>query len=297
MQKIKGVIPPMITPFKENGDVDYDGFISNVQKWNNDKLAGYLVIGSNSETVYLNEEEKLELIKHTVQNAAPERFVMAGTGLESTRETIKLTNKAAKLGATSALVLTPFYYNAAMTTKAMINYFTTVADHSDIPVLLYNVSKFTGINLSSEAIATLSKHPNIVGMKDSNGDVPQLATFLRVADPSFQIMTGTYSAWYPALALGITGIVSAMANCCPNEITETMELFDAGKLEESMALYQRMFPVNGAVTGAFGVAGLKFATDYAGYTGGYVRSPMIDSSDEDKVKLTAILEKAGVKKT
>jgi len=296
MQKIKGVIPPMITPFKENGDVDYDGFISNVQKWNKDKLAGYLVIGSNSETVYLNEEEKLELIKHTAQNAAPGRFVMAGTGLESTRETIKLTNKAAKLGATSALVLTPFYYNAAMTTKAMINYFTTVADHSDIPILLYNVSKFTGINLSAEAIATLSKHPNIIGMKDSNGDVPQLATFLRVADPSFQIMTGTYSAWYPALALGITGIVSAMANCCPNEITETMELFDAGKLEESMALYQRMFPVNGAVTGAFGVAGLKFATDYAGYTGGYVRSPMIDSSDEDKVKLTAILEKAGVEK-
>jgi len=296
MQKIKGVIPPMITPFKENGDVDYDGFISNVQKWNNDKLAGYLVIGSNSETVYLNEEEKLELIKHTVQNAAPGRFVMAGTGLESTRETIKLTNKAAKLGATSALVLTPFYYNAAMTTKAMINYFTTVADHSDIPVLLYNVSKFTGINLSAEAIATLSKHSNIVGMKDSNGDVPQLATFLRVADPSFQIMTGTYSAWYPALALGITGIVSAMANCCPNEITETMELFDAGKLEESMALYQRMFPVNGAVTGAFGVAGLKFATDYAGYTGGYVRSPMIDSSDEEKVKLTAILEKVGVRR-
>ena len=296
MKKIKGVLPPMITPFKENGDVDYNGFAANVQKWNNDKLAGYLVIGSNSETVYLTEEEKLELVKLTVENAAPDRVIMAGTGLESTRETIALTNKCAKLGAHSALVLTPFYYGNAMTTKALVKYFTTVADHSDIPILLYNVTKFTHVNLTADAIAELSRHPNIVGMKDSNGDVPQLATFLRVADPSFQVMTGTYGAWFPALTLGVEGIISAMANCCPNEITETMELFDAGKLDESRALYQRMFPVNAAVTGAFGVAGLKFATDYTGYVGGFVRSPLLDSTDEEKVKLTQILEKAGVKK-
>jgi len=296
MQKIKGVLPPMVTPFKENGDVDYDGFISNVQKWNKDKMAGYLVIGSNSETVYLNEEEKLELVRHTVENAAPGRVIMAGTGLESTRETIAFTNKCAKLGAQAALVLTPFYYGSSMTTSALIKYFTAVADASDIPVLLYNVSKYTHVNMSAEAITELSRHPNIVGMKDSNGDVPQLATFLRVADPSFQVMTGTYSAWFPALALGVTGIVSAMANCCPNEITETQELFEAGKFEDARNLYQRMFPVNAAVTGAFGVSGLKFATDYAGYTGGYVRSPLLDLGDEDKGKLTKILEKVGVRK-
>ena len=162
--------------------------------------------------------------------------------------------------------------------------------------MFYNVTKYTHVNLAADAIAELSKHPNIVGMKDSNGDVPQLATFLRVADPSFQVMTGTFGAWFPALALGVEGIVSAMANCCPNEITETMELFDEGKLDEARALYQRMFPVNAAVTGAFGVAGLKFATSYSGYTGGYVRSPLLDSTDEEKVKLTEILEKAGVKR-
>ncbi|MCL2856428.1 MAG: dihydrodipicolinate synthase family protein [Oscillospiraceae bacterium] len=294
VDKIRGVIPPMITPFKESGDVDYSGFASNIQKWNNDRMAGYLVIGSNSETVYLNEEEKLELVKLTVENSAPGRVVMAGTGLESARETITFTNKCARLGAHCALVLTPFYYGGSMTTAAMIKYFTTVADASDIPVLLYNVSKFTHVNLSAEAVAELSRHPNIVGMKDSNGDVPQLATFLRVADPSFQVMTGTFSAWYPALALGVTGIISAMANCSPNEIAEVQELFDAGKWEEARDLYQRMFPVNGAVTGSFGIAGLKFATDYCGYTGGYVRNPLSDSSEEDKKKLAAILQKAQV---
>ena len=296
MEKIKGVIPPMITPFKENGDVDYEGFASNIQKWNKDKMAGYLVIGSNSETVYLSEEEKLELVKLTAENAAPGRHVMAGTGLESARETIKFTNKCAKLGAQSALVLTPFYYGGSMTSKALVRYFTEVANNSDIPVLIYNVSKFTHVNILPDALAELSRHPNIVGMKDSNGDVPQLATFLRVADPKFQVMTGTFGAWYPALALGVTGIISAMANNAPNEIAEVQELFDAGKMQESLALYQRMFPVNAAVTGGFGIAGLKFATDYSGYTGGYVRNPLIDSSDDDKAKITAILEKANVKK-
>jgi len=294
MSKIKGVMPPMITPFKENGDVDYNAFVSNIQKWNSDKMAGYLVIGSNSETCYLNEEEKLELVKLTVESAAPGRVVMAGTGLESARETITFTNKCAKLGADSALVLTPHYYGGSMTTKALVKFFTAVADASDIPILLYNVSKFTGVNVSAEAVAELSKHPNIVGMKDSNGDVPQLATFLRVADPSFQVMTGTFSAWYPALALGVTGIISAMANCCPNEIADVQELFDAGNWESARDLYQRMFSVNGAVTGPFGIAGLKFATDYCGYAGGYVRNPLSDSSEDDKTKLTAILKKAQV---
>lgn len=296
MNKIKGVIPPMITPFKSNGDVDYEGFVSNVQKWNNDQLAGYLVIGSNSETVYLSEGEKLELVRLTVENAAPGRFVMVGSGLESTRETINFTNKCARLGARSALVLTPFYYGGSMTSKALIKHFTAVADASDIPILIYNVSKFTHVNISADAVAELSRHPNIIGMKDSNGDVPQLATFLRVADPSFQVMTGTYSAWYPALALGITGIISAMANCCPNEITKTQELFDEGQWEASRELYNRMFPVNAAVTGAFGVAGLKFAVDYTGYTGGFVRSPLLDLSDDEKARLAKILQTAQIKR-
>lgn len=292
MPKLKGVIPPMITPFKENGDVDFEGFASNIRKWNNDKLTGYLVNGSNSETCFLTEEEKIELVKLTVENAAPGRHVMAGTGMESTRETIRFTNICAKLGAQSALVLTPNYYDADMGSEALIKFFTDVADNSDIPILIYNVSKFTHVNIKADAIEKLSRHPNIVGMKDSNGDVPQLATFLRVADPSFQVMTGTFGAWYPALALGITAVVSAMANCCPNEITEVQELFDAGRFDESRALYQRMFPVNAAVTGAYSIPGLKVATDAMGYTGGYVRSPLLQASDKTKEAVLAILKKA-----
>jgi 4-hydroxy-2-oxoglutarate aldolase len=292
MRKIYGVIPPMITPFKENGDLDEHAFVSNIEKCNKDRLAGYLVIGSNSETVYLSEEEKLKLVKLAVEHAGKDRIVMAGTGLESARETIKLTNKCASLGAHCALVLTPFYYGSSMDSKALIRFFTEVADNSDIPVLIYNVTKFTHINIGADAVGELSRHKNIVGMKDSNGDVPQLAAFLWVADPDFQIMTGTYSAWYPAMTMGISATVSAMANCCPNEIAETQELFEAGKTGESFALYQRMFPVNAAVTGNFGICGLKYACDYLGYRGGHVRNPLSDCTETQREQLKAIIDKA-----
>ena len=291
-KKIHGVLPPMITPFKQNGDVDYDAFASNVRKWNESNLAGYLVIGSNSETAFLNEEEKLELVKLTKENAAEGRQILVGSGLDSVRETIKLTNKCAKYGADAALVLTPHYYSDAMQSANLVRFFTEVADNSDIPILIYNVSKFTHVNIPADALATLSKHPNIVGMKDSNGNVPQLATFLRVADPSFQVMTGTFGAWYPALAMGITGIISAMANCCPDPIVKVQELFDAGKYDEAFALYQKWFPVNAAVTGKYGIQGLKYASDKCGYTGGFVRNPLIDSTEKEKAELDAILAKA-----
>ena len=282
----------MITPFKKNGDLDTIAFVSNVEKWNKTRLAGYLVIGSNSETAYLSEEEKLELVKLTVEHAEKGRLIMAGSGLESARETIKLTNKCARLGAHCALVLTPFYYSSSMDSKAMIRFFTEVADNSEIPILIYNVTKFTHVNIAADAVAELSRHKNIIGMKDSNGDVPQLASFLRVADPSFQVMTGTYGAWYPALAMGITGIISAMANCCPNEIAETQELYEAGKHQDSFDLYQRLFPINAAVTGTFGVAGLKYACDYLGYSGGHVRNPLADCSETQQEQLRSIMDKA-----
>ena len=294
MERLKGVLPPMITPFTEQGEVDYDGFVYDLQRWNKDKLAGYLVLGSNSETVYLSEAEKLELVRLTVENAAPGRHVMVGTGLESARETIAFTNQCARLGAHSALVLTPCYYGSSMNAKALIRFYTEVADHSDIPILIYNVTKFTHVNIPAEAVAVLSQHPNIAGMKDSNGDVPQLATFLRVADPSFQVMTGTFGAWYPALTLGITAIISAMANCCPNEITQVQELCDAGAWGQARELYQRMFPVNAAVTGGYGIPGLKFATDYTGYVGGYVRNPLMDANESEQAALIEILHRAGV---
>ena len=290
--QLKGVLPPMITPFKENGDVDYDAFSYNIEKWNETGLAGYLVLGSNSETPFLNEEEKLQLIKLTVECAAEGKHIMVGTGLESIRETIKLTNKAAAFGAQSALILTPGFFLSEMNTTAIVDYYTQVADHTDIPILLYNVPKFARTNMDPEAIAKLSEHPNIIGMKDSSGNVPQLASYVRVSTDDYNVLVGTAGAWYPALALGIKAGVHALANCCPNECVKIQELFDAGQWEPARDLYQRVFPVNAAVTGSFGISGLKYGCDLMGFKGGYVRSPLQQISEQRKADLRKVFEKA-----
>jgi 4-hydroxy-2-oxoglutarate aldolase len=213
---LKGAIPPMITPFTAKGDVDYEAFAANIEAWNKTRLCGYLVTGSNSETAFLTEAEKLELVRLTAKHAAPGRAVIAGTGVESLRETIRFTNLCAEAGAQSALVLTPNFYDNAMDTPVLVNFFTKLADASPIPILIYNVSKYTHVNIKADALAVLCKHPNVVGMKDSNGDVPQLATFLRTIEgQDFQLMTGTASAWYPALTMGIKAAVMALSNCNP----------------------------------------------------------------------------------
>ena len=290
--QIKGVIPPMITPFMENGDVDYDSHVRNMERWNKDKLVGYLVLGSNSEAAYLSEDEKVKMVELTVKHAKQDRIVLAGTGMESTRETIKLTNKAAELGAHGALILTPFYYLGKMTDEALINYFTQVADQTDIPVLIYNVPKFTHINVSVHVVRELSRHPNIIGMKDSTGNVPQLVSFLPVIEEGFNLMVGTVSSWYPALTLGIKAGIFALANIAPNECAEVQEAFVKEDLEAACNTYKRIFPVNTAVTATYGVAGLKYAADLRGYSGGQVRCPLLPTKDNEKEAIKKILETA-----
>lgn len=293
--KIKGVLPPMVTPFDENDKVDYDKHARNIEKWNEYDLAGYLVLGSNSETVYLTEEEKLKLVELTVKHRKPGKLVVAGTGMESTSATIDLTNKAADLGADCALIVTPFYYGGKMNDEALINFYTEVADNTKIPVMIYNVTKFTHVNISPKAVGVLCKHPNIIGMKDSSGSVSQLIDFkAAIGNEEFNLMIGTASIWYPALTLGVEGSVMALANCCPGECAEVQKEFEAGNLEKARELYERVFPVNSAVTGKYGIAGLKYACDLLGFEGGYVRKPLIQLKEQEKSELVEILKKAKV---
>jgi len=257
-------------------------------------MAGYLVLGSNSEAAFLNDQEKIDLVKATVEAAEEDRLILVGSGLESTRETVRLTNELAKVGAQAALVLTPSYYGDQMGEAAQVQYFMEVANHSDIPILIYNVTKYTHINISPRAICQLASHPNIVGMKDSSGNIPQLIQFQQVIDRQFNLLVGTASAWYPALDLGVQGAIMALANCAPEACVEIQTLFDQGDRAGAQALYRRMFPVNLAVTNTFGVAGLKYACLLLGYQAGHVRRPLLDLSEADKTAIRHILLEAGL---
>ena len=289
---IEGVIPPILTPFKDNGDVDFEAHIFNIQRWNQTQLAGYLVLGSNGEAPYLSETEKLKLIECTAKHANKDRLILAGTGMESARETIALTNKAADRGADAALVLTPSYYFNNMTDEAQIRFFTEVADQTSIPILIYNVPAFTHINISAYAVSLLSKHPNIIGMKDSTGNIPQLVNFQRFIAQDFDLILGSFSAWYPALTLGIRAGIFAVANCAPNECALVQQAFDRGEHEKAREIYRTIFPVNAAVTTTFGIPGLKYACELTGYKGGSVRNPLMPLEEKGKAAVRGILGEA-----
>ena len=277
---IEGVIPPMLTPFTADGELDTRAHIRNLSKWNEDELAGYLVLGSNSETAYLTEREKLRLVALTAEHAARGRLVVAGTGLESTRATIRLTALAAKEGAKAALVLTPSFYIGQMTDDALVAHFSAVADASPIPVLIYNVPAYTHLMISPAAVTRLSAHPNIVGMKDSSGDVPRMALLKGSLPESFHLIVGTASAWYPALALGVSAGIMALANFAGNACARVKQLFDEGKLDEARKLHLKLVPLNMAVTSRYAVPGLKCAAALAGLEGCALRSPLLPVGKE-----------------
>ncbi|HEY6953308.1 MAG TPA: dihydrodipicolinate synthase family protein [Bacteroidota bacterium] len=291
---IRGVIPPMMTPFRENESVDYDMFVRNLKRWNREELGGYLVLGSNSEAASLSETEKLKLIGLTVEHAKKGRIILAGTGLESAKETLRLTEKAATLGIDAALVLTPSYYGDLMTDEALVGYFTFVADHSPVPILIYNVPRYTHINVSVEVVRRLSEHPNIIGMKDSRGEIAQVELFVKNAAKDFQVIVGSASVWYPSMHYGVVSGILALSNFAGAQCAQIQTLFKKGDLQSAEELHRKLLPVNAAITTTYGVAGLKYAATLAGYEGGVVRRPLRPLDERARQSIRSILEGAGL---
>jgi 4-hydroxy-2-oxoglutarate aldolase len=288
---LNGIFPPIPTPFVED-HVAYDKLAFNIEKWSKTGLKGLVAMGSNGEYVYLSAAEKRKFVEKVVALTPDHMLVIAGTGCESTRETIELTRDCAACGAHAALVVTPHYYGGRMNEAAMLAYFTAVADQSPIPILLYNVPKFTHVNLTCRLVAQLSRHPNIVGIKDSTGNVIQLGEFLNNVEADFNLLVGTAGALLGGLTLGCVGGVLALANVAPQNCVKIHALVKEGNFEAAKQLQLKMIPVNQAVTATYGVPGLKAAMDMLGYFGGNPRPPLLPASEKEKSEIREILIKA-----
>lgn len=293
---LNGIYTPVVTPFKENEDIDYDKMKHNLDRWSKTDLDGIVVLGSNGEFVYLTLEEKLELVKFVIDNFNKDKNIIVGTSCESTRETIKLSNQAAGLGADAVLILPPNYFKGGMKEEVLYKHFVDVADKVKIPVMLYNMPGNTGINLSSSLIARLAKHPNIVGIKDTSGNIVQITEIVRDTEEEFSVFAGNAGYLLPALAVGARGATLALANILPEDCCKLVSLVKEGKMEEARQLQLKMVELNFTVTGRFGIPALKYALNLLGYEGGEVRRPLRELLEENKKIVKSVLEEYGALK-
>jgi 4-hydroxy-2-oxoglutarate aldolase len=292
MFKLHGIYAPIATPFA-GGEIAYDKMEKNLDFWLGSDLEGIVVMGSNGEFVLLTPEEKKELMRFVCTRAKGKKPVIAGTGAESTAETIRLNRKAAEAGADAVLVVTPNYYKGEMTDPVLARFYTDVADASPLPVILYNMPRNAGINISAKLAVELARHPNIIGIKDSGGNIVQIADMIRNAPEGFSVFAGSASYLYTSLALGATGGTLALATLVPNECARVQTLFDAGKIREARDLQMKLIDSNNAVTARWGIPGLKAALEMVGLYGGDPRPPLVPLKEADREELQKVLTKTG----
>lgn len=274
MNQLQGILAPVVTTFQGNGDVDLEAFASNVRAHLAAGLHGVVVTGSTGEAALLDDGERKALVE-TARDAVPsDRLLLAGTGAESTRAAVRLTKMAAAAGADGVLVVAPHYYGSAMSVTALANHYRWIADASPVPVVLYNIPKYMHYALAPGLVAELATHGNIVGIKDSSGDLDLLATYINSQSPHFTVMTGNGGTVQPALAMGARGGILAVSLFAPMLALGVYDAMRRGDVSTAKAMQDTLKPISGRIVGDLGIAGVKAALDRIGLHGGPVRPPL-----------------------
>jgi 4-hydroxy-2-oxoglutarate aldolase len=293
VKRFSGIFTPIVTPFLPDDTIDERGLRRNVTRWMGTPLTGLVVLGSNGEAPQLDDDEADRAIAVTREEVPGNRLLIAGTGRESTKATIAATRRAANDGVNAVLVRTPSFFKAQLTSAVFIRHYQEVADASPVPVLLYNVTMFTGVNLLPDAVETLAAHPNIVGMKESGGDIAQIAEYVGRTPDDFTVLAGSASTFFHALCAGCDGAILALAAIVPDDCVQLWNWVREGRLEEARALQRRLLPLARSVGAAHGIPGLKAALDLLGFAGGSPRPPLRPAARETVDAIRTQLEAAG----
>ena len=284
--KLHGIFPPIATPFNYDGDIYAIKVQHNVEKWNRTGLAGYVVCGSTGESVHLTVEEKLTMFELVAKYAAADKLLLAGTGAESVRETVALTNRAAGMGYQAAMIRTPHYYkNVINNGAAQALYFRSVADQSKVPLMIYNWPQATGVDIPADTVAALSEHPNIIAIKESSGSLEKVMQMLREVKPGFQVLVGSAPTLWPSFTVGAVGAVLAYANAAPYSTIAIWEAHRTRETEAARDWQNRIGRPSWLVTVKYGIPGLKYAMDLNGYYGGPCRLPLSPLTPEAKAEI------------
>ncbi len=294
MAELTGVFVPVTTPFRGD-EPALDALAANIRAWNATDLAGYVVLGSTGEFPLLGDDERDRVLAVAREAASTAKLFLAGTGADSTAATIRRTKRAAELGADAAIVVTPHYFTREFShAPTQVRHYLAVADASPIPVVLYNFPRNTGINLAPATVARIAEHPNVCGIKDSSGLIAQCAQTIDQTPKSFHVLTGSASGLLPALAIGASGGVLALALIAPREFCEVYALAQRGRWDEARGLAQRMTVAEREISGKYGIGGLKAALDLQGLYGGPCRTPL-PTPDADAIEdIKEVLATAGL---
>jgi 4-hydroxy-2-oxoglutarate aldolase len=294
MPSFEGVFIPVTTPFRGD-DVAPERLQANLAKWNATALAGYVVLGSTGEFPMLSESERDRVLVAAREAIPKDKTFIAGTGTNSTLHTIRQSKRAAELGADAAIVITPHYFTKAMSqAAAQVRHYVAVADASPIPIVIYNFPVNTGINLEAETVAKIALHPNVAGIKDSSGNIPQAAQIIDQTPKTFHVLVGAASALLPSLAIGSSGGILALGLISAREFCDVYALARGGRWEEAREIAARMMAADRGIPGRYGIGGLKAALDLQGFYGGPCRPPL-GTPDGDAVEdIKEVLATAGL---
>ena len=290
IKNLKGVFVPVVTPVGRRGELDEGHFRENISRYAALGLAGALVAGSTGEAPYLNERERLRLVEIARNVIRPPQLLLAGTGLESTQETIRLSREAAARGADALLIITPAYYRPRMEPAVLAAHYRAVADQVRKPILIYSIPQFTGVRLPADTVVALSRHPNIVGIKESSGDLRYMRALLRDAGPRFAVLVGSAVIFLDALRAGAAGAVLGPAGFAPELCLAIYLAVGEGKLKIARQMHQRLMGLVHDICLPYGVAGIKAALDMSGYAGGLPRAPLAPLAAAKRKKVAAALK-------
>lgn len=293
-EKLKGVFVPAITPFS-NDEIQYKKLSENLKKINKTKVTGYLALGSNGEYKSLSRPEQMKVLEVFLENKE-DKIIMAGTGCESTKETIEFSREAEKLGVDFVSVLTPSYFHKQIGDDILIDYYTEIAENISTPLLIYNAPGFAGgVTISTNAVKKLASHENIVGLKDSSPS--GLIDFILATKniENFSVLAGSINSFFIGLIFGATGGILSFSNAFPDICCKLYELYIENEIEDAKDLSLKLIKINNKISGKYGVSGVKTAVSLMGLFGGEPRRPLkplnINQVDEIKLLLTEEFKK------
>ena len=296
MVDFSGTFLPVTTPFDPvTGDVDVVAFRANLRQWFEHPIQGILVSGSTGESVFLDEAERVTLLEAAGDVVPEHALLIAGTGAESTRQTIRLTQQAADAGAQAVLVSPPAFYKGAMSSEVLARHYRTVADASPVPVLVYQVPlRLSTLEFPTRLVAELSRHANIVGIKDSRGQLGPLGELVQECADDFQVLVGSGGIFYGALEIGAVGGIVAVGLMAPAEAAEISVAFREGRSADAGRQQEVITPVNNKIVGGMGVPGIKAALDMLGVSGGVLRPPLAPLPEDGRDEVRKILDAANL---